>query len=86
MIGNDSIDFSLAGVWRSWFAFRQGKRTSSELDTFQYYLEANLKELTDDLVSRRYRHGGYRLMVVTDNKRRQIAVATIRDRVVHRLC
>ena len=25
-------------------------------------------------------------MIVTDNKRRQIAVATIRDRVVHRLC
>lgn len=86
MIGNDSINFSLASIWRSWLAFRRGKRASSELDVFQYYLEPNLKGLFDDLASRRYRHGGYRLMVVTDNKRRQIAVATIRDRVVHRLC
>lgn len=86
MIGNDSINFSLASIWRSWLAFRHGKRASAELDTFQYYLESHLRELSEDLNTRRYRHGGYRSMIVTDNKRRQIAVATIRDRVVHRLC
>ena len=38
-----------------------------------------------DLNLGHYRHGGYRAFEVTDNKRRLIRVAGIRDRVVHRL-
>lgn len=32
-----------------------------------------------------YKHGPYAHMIVNDNKRRDIAVASVRDRVVHRL-
>lgn len=32
-----------------------------------------------------YRHGPYSHMIVNDNKRRDIAVASVRDRIVHRL-
>ncbi len=52
---------------------------------FQYHLEKNLYKLFQDLKSGHYRHGGYRRFVVCDNKRREISVASIRDRVVHRL-
>jgi len=38
-----------------------------------------------NLNSGRYKHGGYKKFIVTDNKRRQISVASVRDRVVHRL-
>lgn len=84
-MGNESIDLSLKNIWRSWFAFRKGKRTSNELHDFQYHLEKNLYGLFKDLNQGTYRHGGYRQFTVCDNKRREISVANIRDRVVHRL-
>lgn len=85
MIGNDSMDISLKNIWRSWFAFRKGKRQTAELHDFQYYLEENLFELFKDLKSGTYKHGGYREFIVSYNKRREISVAGIRDRVIHRL-
>ncbi|MBI2632893.1 MAG: hypothetical protein HYW78_00690 [Parcubacteria group bacterium] len=84
-MGNSSIDLSLANIWQSWFKFRTGKRKTKELEYFNYYLEQNLENLHFDLNSGRYKHGGYKKFIVTDNKRREISVASIRDRVVHRL-
>ncbi len=72
-------------MWRSWFVFRRGKKWSSDLHVFQYKLEENLRELSDDLTSGVYKHGPYKTFIVNDNKRREVSVSTIRDRVVHRL-
>ena len=85
MIGSESIDLSLKNIWVSWRQFRKGKKTTDELHHFQYYLERNLFELFQDLNSGNYHHGNYRKFIVNDNKRREISVAHIRDRVVHRL-
>ena len=74
----------MENIWESWRKFRKGKR-SAELDEFQYYLERNLYQLYLDLNSGQYRHGGYRKFIVSDNKKREVSVASIRDRVVHRL-
>lgn len=38
-----------------------------------------------DLSEGTYAHGVYKTFTVSDNKRREISVASIRDRVVHRL-
>jgi len=84
-MGSVSIDLSLANVWRSWEKFRQGKTLTKELDYFNYYLEKNLYQLYTEINNGRYQHGGYQHFIITDNKRRQISVAGIRDRVVHRL-
>lgn len=84
-MGNDSIDVGLGNIWRSWFAFRKGKRSTAELHEFQYYLERNIFALFKDLNDGTYRHGGYKKFVVSDNKRREVSVASIRDRIVHRL-
>lgn len=65
--------------------FRRCKKATREIDEFVYDLEKNLFSLWRDLRSGRYQHGGYRKFVVTDNKRREIAVAAVSDRVVHRL-
>jgi RNA-directed DNA polymerase len=80
-----SIDFSLSNMYHSWYAFRRGKRVSPETITFQYALEPNLIQLQQDLIDHRYRHGGYAYFTVHDSKKRDIAVAHIRDRVIHRL-
>ena len=63
----------------------KGKRASLEMHDFQYYLEKNLYELFQNLNAGRYHHGGYRKFIVCDNKRREISVASVRDRIVHRL-
>lgn len=86
MTGNvASIDLSLKNIWHSWFAFRKGKKYTPELHLFQYNLESELHRLHQDLNSGNYHHGGYRKFTVNDNKRREISVAPIRDRVIHRL-
>jgi RNA-directed DNA polymerase len=82
---NDSMDLGLENIWHSWFAFRKCKRPTPELEEFQFGLEGNLSALHRDLNSGTYRHGGYRKFIAHDNKRREISVARIRDRVVHRL-
>lgn len=41
--------------------------------------------LQQDLLHGRYKHGAYDHFIVNESKRRDIAVANVRDRVVHRL-
>lgn len=84
-MGNSSINLSLSNIWRSWFKFRKGKRKTKELEYLTYYLEQNLQALHFDLNVGGYKHGGYKKFIVTDSKRREIRVASIKDRVVHRL-
>ncbi|MEI6133262.1 MAG: hypothetical protein WCQ41_10640 [Bacillota bacterium] len=48
-------------------------------------MEENLEKLQRDIEIGCYKHGTYRCFIVCDNKRREIRVASIRDRVVHRL-
>ncbi len=66
-------------------AFRRGKKSSREIVTFEADLERNLLQLCADLNTSRYQHGGYSHRIVNEKKRRDIAVASVRDRVVHRL-
>lgn len=76
---------SLSGIHRSWYAFRAGKRQSRSIITFEHHLENNLDQIAKDLQNKQYRHGSYVHLVVQESKRRSIAVAHVRDRVVHRL-
>lgn len=85
MTGNSSIDISLANVWHSYRAFRQGKKPSRAIIEFEYELLDNIVKLTSELQKGTYKHGPYAHMIVNDNKRRDIAVASVRDRIVHRL-
>ena len=85
MDNSSCIDLSLVNVWQSWFKFRKGKKRSWELEEFSYYLESNLHQLYLDLNSGQYRHGNYRKFIDIDNKKREVSIAPIRDRVAHRL-
>ena len=72
-------------IYKAWQNFRRGKKPSLEIDRFQYDLFANLEQLNRDITNHNYHHGGYRKITVQEKKRRDLAVATVRDRVVHRL-
>jgi RNA-directed DNA polymerase len=81
----EPLDVSISNLWYAWRKFRKGKSRTAELEAFTYYLEYNLFHLAEVLQSDSYWHGGYKIFYVTDNKKRRIAVASIQDRVVHRL-
>ncbi len=79
------MDVSYQAVYHAWQTFRKGKRATPEIDTFAYYLEKNIWQLSQDLLDRTYMHGPYKRVVLQEKKRRDLAVAEVRDRVVHRL-
>lgn len=79
------ITLSLADVWRSWLAFRSGKKASHAILEFEQHLPENILRLCADLNNGRYEHGRYDHKIVNEKKRRDIAVAPVRDRIVHRL-
>jgi retron-type reverse transcriptase len=72
-------------VYCAWQRFRKGKKPSRAIDEFAYRIEDNLLQLSIDLTHRTYQHGGYEEVIIQEKKRRDLAVATVRDRVVHRL-
>lgn len=55
------------------------------LQNFRINLEGKLLQIHQQLSNKTYRHGGYAPFVVHDPKRREIAVADVADRIVHRL-
>lgn len=75
----------MQAIWQALQAFTRGKRASVAIITFRTHLERNLLQLAQDLQSSTYQHGGYESFIVHDPKRRDIAVASVRDRIVHRL-
>src|SRR3989339_2061553 len=84
-MGSSFIDLSLSNIWQSWFKFKRGKKLTQDLQEFNYYLEENLFALHSELNNGSYKHKGYRKFITTDSKRREILVASVKDRVVHRL-
>lgn len=72
-------------IFRSWQNFRRGKKSTSVIDAFEYDLFRNLRDLTHEIETGNYRHGNYRRVIIEEKKRRDLSVADVRDRVIHRL-
>ncbi|MCB9764977.1 MAG: RNA-directed DNA polymerase [Alphaproteobacteria bacterium] len=70
-------------VWRAWRDFERGKRRRPDVAAFSVEAERHVLALADALASGRYVPGPYRLLHVVDPKRRIVAAAAVRDRVVH---
>ncbi|MDQ5969689.1 MAG: RNA-directed polymerase [Patescibacteria group bacterium] len=85
MTGSSSISITLTDIWYAWIAFRSGKKPSHAILKFEQNLEANLIRLCYDLNTGAYEHQEYSHKIVNEKKRRDIYVASVRDRVVHRL-
>ncbi|MCX6780540.1 MAG: reverse transcriptase domain-containing protein [Candidatus Magasanikbacteria bacterium] len=72
-------------MWNTWISFRKGKKKSRELILFESQLLTNLCEVQRAIADSTYQHGIYRRIQIADKKRRDLAIASIRDRIVHRL-
>lgn len=79
------IDFSISRIWQSWQAFIIGKRSSPDIISYKHQLSHNLIELSTELQQGKYKHSSYQKFTLFDPKRREIVVATVKDRIVHRL-
>jgi retron-type reverse transcriptase len=62
---------------------RKGKRSRDEVAWFGLNLEKELFQLQDELQTKTYRPGNYRIFTIYERKPRQISAAPFRDRVVH---
>lgn len=85
MIGSVSINTDMLALWRCFLRFQTGKKRTPEMEDFCYCLEANLFALSEELTKGTYRHGSYDVFTISDAKKRSIAVASVKDRLVHRL-
>lgn len=74
---------SLPNLWGAWRDFRRGKRSRPSVLAFELEVDRHLVRLRDDLAAGRYHPGSYRLLFLHEPKRRLIAAAPVRDRVVH---
>lgn len=74
---------SRENIFAAWREFQNGKMKKSDVLNFAKNFEENLLNLRNDIISGRYRHGGYKSFFVCDPKRRHIHKASARDRVLH---
>ena len=68
----------------AWHRYRSGKRRRPSVAAFEIAAESRILDLSDDLLAGRYLPGPYDLLRIFDPKARLIAVAPVRDRVLHR--
>lgn len=83
----------LGGIWpevasfgnllKAYLKARKGKQSAPSVAEFTLNLEAELLALQRELTNFTYRPGHYRLFTIYERKKRQIAAAPFRDRVVH---
>jgi len=62
---------------------RKGKRRRPDVEDWWLGRERELATLREELLSGTYKPGGYRFFLVHEPKRREIAAAPFRDRVLH---
>lgn len=76
---------SYDNIWQAYKNFVGGKWRRPAVQRFWLNLEKELRLLYHELNNGRYRHGQYHHFVVNDPKRRDVYVATVRDKVVHQI-
>ncbi|MEK7612590.1 MAG: reverse transcriptase/maturase family protein [Patescibacteria group bacterium] len=71
---------NLLGAWKE---FRRGKRSKLDVLEFQSDLIYQVTKLHGELMSKTYKHGGYKHFKISDPKPRDIHKASVRDRLLH---
>jgi len=74
---------SFSNLWIAFWKSYRATRNSFQAKHFHFYLERELLQLQQELLTGTYQPGKYRLFTIQDPKQRTISVAPFRDRVVH---
>ncbi len=70
-------------LWLAAHKARHGKSRRADVEAFWLHKESHLLRLEGQLLNGSYEPGGYRMFEIFEPKRRMIAAAPFRDRVVH---
>lgn len=70
-------------LWRAAAKARRGKRRRPDVEAFELRRESELAQLRAELLAGEWRPGAYHFFEIHEPKRRMIAAAPYRDRVVH---
>ncbi|HIJ84435.1 MAG TPA: RNA-directed DNA polymerase [Magnetococcales bacterium] len=70
-------------LWRAWREFSQGKSRRPTVVAFAWRADQEIFHLHQELMADSYRPQGYHLKMIHEPKRRLVAAAPVRDRVVH---
>lgn len=73
----------MKNVLEAWGEFLAGMRRKSDVQAYKQNILENIRELHEDLVAHRYRHGAHHHFRISDPRPRDIHKATVRDRVLH---
>jgi len=76
---------TLTNLLRAWCEFLRGKQKRTDVIMYQAQLIDNVYALQQDLIHKRYVHGGYKQFNISDPKPRIIHKATVQDRLLHHL-
>lgn len=74
---------ALENLCLAWEEFIVGKKRKTDVIIFSRNLMDNIVDLHEELVNKKYCHGGYKSFFITDPKRRHIHKASVRDRLLH---
>jgi retron-type reverse transcriptase len=74
---------SKENLFAAWREFQKGKMSKLDVLAFAEHFEEHLLRFHVDLANGRYRHGPYTHFTIYDPKWRNIAKASVRDRVLH---
>ena len=74
---------SKENLYRSAYMASRSRRYRDTTADFNFRLEDEIGRLQEELMLKTYKHGEYRVFTIYDPKRRRIAAAPFRDRVVH---
>ena len=74
---------SKENIFAAWREFQKGKMGKQDVLIFSEHFEEHLLALHADLMNGRYKHGPYTRFLIQDPKLRNIAKASVRDRVLH---
>ncbi len=75
----------LADLYQAYYDARRHKRNKPYQRRFEANLDKNLRELCDELFTRRYEARPSSCFIITDPKKREVFAAEFRDRIVHHL-
>jgi hypothetical protein len=75
--------YSFENLFLAWKKASTGCRKNLESSWFYFFLEPELLKLQKEIKTFTYKPGAFRYFTVSEPKRRTIAVAPFRDRVVH---
>ncbi len=73
----------MKNLFTAWEEFKLGKRTTVDVQDFEFHLEDNIFHLHQELKNKTYVHASYQRFQIFDPKHRIIHKAKVRDRIVH---